>query len=202
ISDAEARLRGWMEYRVDLFEERTIARLAAQYGTLLKAGLKEVDRPLMDLPLIPASERAELLAVGRGPATPIPPVTRGLCEVVESRVRVHPDRLAVEFGHEALTYGELNTRANQLAHRLRSRGLGVEGRIGIFLERDPSMVVAVLAVLKCGAAYVPLDLEHPPGRVAAMVTDARVELVITARSFADQLPPTVPTISMDAEPDL
>jgi amino acid adenylation domain-containing protein len=109
-------------------------------------------------------------------------------ELFEAQVERTPDAIAVVFNGEQLTYRELNTRANQLAHRLLRLGVTPEALVGISLERSPEMVVALLAVLKAGGAYVPLDPAYPQERIAFMLSDARVVVLLTESSLLGQLP--------------
>ena len=99
-------------------------------------------------------------------------------ELVERQAAKRPGDVALVFGRETLTYAELNTRANRLAHLLIARGVGPDGLVGICLERSPEMVVAVLAVLKAGGAYIPMDPGYPPNRLAYMVEDSHVRLIL------------------------
>ena len=121
-----------------------------------------------------------------------------LHELFEQQVERTPAAVAVSFGDEQLTYAELNARANQLAHYLRGRGVDVGKLVGVYLEHAPEMVVAVLGVLKAGAAYVPVDPEHPQSRLRLMLQDAGVELVLTQeRLQANLLDSGVETVCLD-----
>jgi amino acid adenylation domain-containing protein len=121
-------------------------------------------------------------------------------QLFELAVAAAPDATALVFRDQQLTYRELNRRANQLARHLRRQGAGPESRVGVYLESSPEMVVAVLGVLKAGAAYVPLDPAYPKERLAYMMDDARVELLLTEEGLAAQLPrPNARTIYLDAD---
>ena len=106
----------------------------------------------------------------------------------EAQVERSPDAVAVVFGSERLTYGELNARANRLAHRLRELGVGPDVLVGLCSERSPGMVVGVLGVLKAGGAYVPLDPAYPPARLGLMLEDAEVSVLLTEERLVEQLP--------------
>src|SRR6185312_17498015 len=108
---------------------------------------------------------------------------------VELQAKLAPDAVAVKCGNEAFTYRELNRRANRLAHRLRALGAGPDSLVGIGLERSPAMVVGLLAILKSGAAYLPLDSAYPRDRVEFMLADADVGIVLTSREGLAALPP-------------
>ena len=109
-------------------------------------------------------------------------------EIIAARAREHPNAVAVVFGEERLSYSELNRRSNQLAHYLKMRGVRADSLIGIFVERSLDMLVALLGVLKAGAAYVPLDPAYPKDRIAFIAEDAQLELLITQQSLVDSLP--------------
>src|SRR5262249_1742029 len=104
----------------------------------------------------------------------------------ESRVNRSPDAVALVDGRERLSYRELNRRANRLAHHLRTLGVGPDHLVGVCLERSAAMVTALLAILKAGGAYLPLDLAHPSDRLAFLLDDARVGLIVTQGRFAER----------------
>src|SRR5262249_47858455 len=142
-------------YDRDLFDRTTVLRIARHYETLVTAAAAEPDRPLVALPLLTA---AELHQLGREwSAGPLAFPEELLHAPFEAQARRDPQALAVVQGEERLTYGELDARANRLAHRLAALGVGPEVRVAICLERSLLRVVAVLAALKAGGAYVPLD---------------------------------------------
>ncbi len=182
------RLQGFLEYSDELFDNTTIARLWGHLETLL-AGLSgaALGADLAQLPLLSAAERRQLLGEWNDTASELPvaemaaverPGKLPLSRQFESRVARQRWRVALTFADQQITYGELEARANRLAHYLISLGAGPESLVGIHLRRTPQMVVAMLAVLKAGAAYLPLDPSYPPRRLAYLLDDAAVTLLI------------------------
>ncbi|MBL1106797.1 amino acid adenylation domain-containing protein, partial [Streptomyces sp. 5-8] len=167
---------GRVEYSTDLFDRSTVETLVARWLRLLTAVVADPDRPLSRIDVLTAEERHELLVTRNDTACPAPEA--GLPALFEARVRATPDAPAVVFEDTALTYRELNRRANRLAHALIARGVGPEQVVALRLPRSPELVVAVLAVLKTGAAYLPVDPEYPAARIAYMLQDARPAVVL------------------------
>ena len=180
-------LRGIFEYSTDIFEKSTIERMVGHFQTLLQGIVESPSSRLFELPLLPPEERARLLGAWRDSAREYP-VTRAIHERFEARVDRTPDALAVSFEGESLTYRELDARATRLAHHLRKLGVEREVLAGICVQRSLSMVIAILGVLKAGGAYLPLDPEYPKDRLAFMVEDSRVPLIVTEAAYADTLP--------------
>ena len=171
----------------DVFEPATVERLAARYVTLLESLLTGLDQPLAALHLLPREEAHQLVVEWNATATE---VESEVClhELFSRQVERTPDAVALLFEREALTYRELDARANRLAHRLRRLGVGPEVRVGLCVERSPELIVGLLGVLKAGGAYVPLDPAYPTERLAFMVEDARLTALVTQRSLAERLP--------------
>ena len=191
-------IRAAFRYASELFEPETIRRLAGHYQRVLRAFVAEPACVLGDLPLLDETEHAQLAewsacAQGRAEAATV----HGL---IESRAAANPDTVAVIFENEALSYHELNQRANRLAHRLIENGVRPETKVGVMLERGVELVVALLAVLKAGGAYVPLDPEYPANRIACMVDDSGLALVLTQAHLQDRmrLPAGISTLAVDA----
>jgi amino acid adenylation domain-containing protein len=178
LSQAGGRLHGALEYAADLFDAITIQRFAGHFATLLGAALQSPDAPVAALPLMVAGEREELLRLSAGPDVPRDPslTLHGLFEAQAART---PDATAVSFAGRSLTYAELDARANRLARLLRSRGATVETPVAVCMERSLEMVVALYAVLKAGACYVPIDPEYPAERVRYMLDDSAARIVLT-----------------------
>jgi amino acid adenylation domain-containing protein/thioester reductase-like protein len=183
----DGALRGWLEYRVDLFDPATIQRLAGHLQTLLAAAAADPDGHLSTLPLLAPTEREQLLAQQSPTATPIPPVC--LHQLVTAQAARAPAAPAVECRGSILTYGELERRSNQLAHHLRALGAGPGRPVAISVDRSAALVVGILAILKSGAAYLPVDLAYPPRRVAYMLDDAAPEILLVSSRLAPSLPP-------------
>ncbi len=174
-----------LEYNTDLFDAVTMTRLLAAWETLLAGVPTAADRRLSDLPLLPAAERAQLLApwplaattaaaFGAAPAAVMAPPAGAVClhELFEQQVRRQPRAVAVVHELEELTYQQLNRRANQLARRLRALGVGPETPVGLCVERSPRLLVGILGILKAGGAYVPLDPAYPRERLVYTLADA------------------------------
>jgi amino acid adenylation domain-containing protein len=166
-------LRGEVEFSTDLFDRGTVARMTAHWRTLLTAALADPDRPLWKLDMLDAPERA-VAAPERIDAAP-----RCLHRSFEDVADRFPSRPALTFGGETLTYAELDERANRLAHTLIAEGVRPGDRVGLLLDRTAHVVVSILAVLKAGAAYVPVDLTAPADRAAFVFGDTGVRLVLT-----------------------
>ncbi|HEY0172389.1 MAG TPA: amino acid adenylation domain-containing protein [Pyrinomonadaceae bacterium] len=153
------------------------------------------------LPLLNAEERREALAVWNDVATPFPR-DKSIQQLFEGQAAATPDNVALNFGGELLTYGELNRRANRLAHHLRAMGVGAEVSVGFMLERSAGMVVTLLAVLKAGGAYVPLDPSYPLERLDFMLQDARLSVLVTEEPLLDRLPAFFgQVVCLDADAD-
>jgi amino acid adenylation domain-containing protein len=179
--DGAGGLAGAFTYSLALFEEATVARLGDHLTTLIRAALAEPNRSVHELPLLGDDERRQVLTGwSLGPAAE--GEERCLRELFEEQARRSPAAIAVESGGEALTYEELNQRADRLAAHLRGLGVGPEVLVGLAVERSPAMVVAMLAVLKAGGAYLPLDPGYPEARRDMMLEDARAAVVLASRS--------------------
>jgi len=183
ISETERGLDGLVEYSTDLFEADTIRRLCGHYITLLEAIVGHPDQSIATLPLLTDAERQQVLRDWNDTATEF--AAQGLClhQLIEEQAARTPERAAVVFEHQTLTYGDLNGRANQLAHQLQGLGVGPDVRVGLLVERSAEMVVGLLGILKAGGAYVPLDPSFPPDRVAYMVEDSGMEVLVTHRDL-------------------
>ncbi|MFI6638492.1 amino acid adenylation domain-containing protein [Streptomyces sp. NPDC050504] len=186
VAERPSGTTGTFAFDRDLFDRPTVRRLVGHYLRLLDSAANDPGLPLSRLELLTGAEHEDLREAA-GEAEPVP---SELClhELVEHHARHTPEAPAVHCGDRRLTYGELDRRANRLARHLRDRGAGPECLVGVCLPRSVDLVVALLAVLKAGAAYLPLDPELPERRLAFMLADARVPLLVTERSLADRLP--------------
>nr|WP_185878912.1 non-ribosomal peptide synthetase [Variovorax sp. MHTC-1] len=199
----DGRIDAALTYAVELFEASTIERLGMHYLAMLKVLADAPQRAVGDIDLLHESEHRQLLQWGVNDQRY--PYAQPVHRLIEQQVRKSPDASALVFGDAQLSYAELNTRANRLAHRLIRQGVGPEVRVGIALERSLEMVVGLLAILKAGGAYVPLDPEYPAERLAYMVGDSAIALLLT-QSHLRHLQPEVPTLEIDTldlsdEPD-
>jgi len=178
-------LSGTLEYSSDLFERETAARIARHFVTLLGSAIENPQRPVAQLDLLADEERNELRHKWNPPATRYPDARPH--ELFEQRVAEHPGSVAVVGEDYSLSYTELNVRANRLAARLRSMGVGPDQLVAVCLDRSPELVVALLAVLKAGGAYVPLDPMFPAERLAYMVENSQARVCISQQSVIDRL---------------
>ncbi|HEX7239483.1 MAG TPA: amino acid adenylation domain-containing protein, partial [Longimicrobiaceae bacterium] len=184
------------QYDAELYDASTVRRLLGHFATLLEGAAAHPGRALSALPLLTAGEREALDAWNRTEAAyPDAP----LHDIVAEQARRTPDAVAVEWGAERIAYVELERRANRLAHLLRARGVGVDGRVGISLERSAEMVVAVLGVLRAGAACVPLDPAYPEERLRLMLEDAGASVVVTDASLRGRFPAETDAVCVDRD---
>jgi amino acid adenylation domain-containing protein len=189
------------EYATDLFDPATIQRLLVRLEVLAVAALGEPDRRLSALPILPASERHQLLAEWNDwvPGEAMPAAEPVLHRLFEQRAALGPQQIALAWGDERVTYGELNRRANQLARHLRALGVRPDTVVAIAMDRSPDLLAAILAVLKAGGAYLPLDPEAPAARSALMLADADAVLALVDDRTADGLTAFVPVLRPAAE---
>jgi amino acid adenylation domain-containing protein/non-ribosomal peptide synthase protein (TIGR01720 family) len=187
LQDTEQGLLAVVEYNTDLFDPTTIARMLNHFQTLLEGMITDPDQRLADLPLLTAAERQQLLVEWNTTTADYAQATC-LHELFEAQAERTPDTVAVVCNGQRLTYDALNRRANQLAHYLRALGVGPEVCVGLCVERSLEMVVGLLGILKAGGAYVPLDPAYPPERLAYLVADAQVEVVVTQQQCVAGLP--------------
>jgi amino acid adenylation domain-containing protein/non-ribosomal peptide synthase protein (TIGR01720 family) len=189
---------GTLEYSTDLFEAPTLARMMEHLRTLLEAIVVDPGQRLSELPLLSPEERQRVLVEWNATKAELP---REACahRLFEAQAARTPQALAVAFGEDVLTYAELDRRANRLAHHLRSLGVGPETRVGLCLERSLEVPVAMLAILKAGGAFVPLDPAYPPARLAFLLADAGIPLLVTQERLADELPTSAQLVCLDAE---
>jgi amino acid adenylation domain-containing protein len=176
-----------LEYNTDLFDDASIRRMLGRFETLLEAIVDNPEERISDLPILAGSESQQLLVEWNSTDREFP---REQCvqQLFEAQVSRSPDSVAFVYENQQLTYGELNARANQLAHYLCRLGVGNEIPVGICMERSWEMVVAVLGVLKAGGAYVPLDPSHPRTRLAFVMEDAGISVLLTQERLVADLP--------------
>ncbi len=187
IVDLNGLLSADLCYNVDLFDPTTMARMEQHFLTLLKGIVADPGQQLSDLPLLTAAEQHQLLVEWNNTKSDYP---EHACihQLIELQVQRTPEAPAIVFENENLTYRELNRRANALAHTLQASGVGPEVLVGVCMERSIELVVALLAILKAGGAYVPLDPTYPQERLAYMIQDAQMPVLLTQRRWRDLLP--------------
>nr|QEO74124.1 AMP-dependent synthetase and ligase [uncultured bacterium] len=177
----------WLEYATDLFDRATIERLIGHFQLLLKEAVARPEMPIAALPLLTGSERAQLAAWGQEAQRGHPVgLLHGL---FEDQSRRTPEAVALVAGGIVLTYAELAERSARLAGRLRALGAGPEVAVAVCLERKADLIVSLLAVLRSGSFYVPLDPRYPADRLGFLVEDSGARIVVTQSRFAAELPP-------------
>ncbi|MDB1085975.1 amino acid adenylation domain-containing protein [Streptomyces sp. ACA25] len=180
---APGGLTGVVEYATDLYDAATVGRLSTHLSRILRAAAAEPGRRIEEISLLTPEEEHRLLTTCNDTAHPVPSGT------VHARVadlaRRTPDRVAVSLGDETLTFAELDARANAMAHRLIGAGVRRDDAVGVLMDRAPQLLVAALAVLKCGAAYVPLDPKLPDARVRMIMEDVRAGVLLTQHAHLE-----------------
>ncbi|WP_329082496.1 non-ribosomal peptide synthetase [Streptosporangium sp. NBC_01469] len=198
VYDSE-RLKVNIAYDRSLFEHAAVERLAGHFGELLSSLVADPGARVGDLELLSVAERRQLLVEWNEAVTGIDDAAT-LHGLVQERAREHPEATAVVYGEATLSYGELNIRANQLAHHLRRLGVGSGSLVGVCLERGLDLVVGLLGVLKAGGAYVPLDPAYPAERLAFLLDDTAAPVVVTHAGLRDRLPDGgFTTVALDAD---
>ncbi len=192
----DGRLAVGLEYSTELFDADRMSRLVAHYRRVLESLVLDPDAPVGRIDVLPAGERATVLDEWSGAA-----VAAGapalLTDAFDDWLRRTPDAVAVRAGTREVTYRELDAAADALAHRLTGHGAGPDERVGVLLERGVDLVVALLAVLRAGAAYVPLDPMLPPARIRFVAADAGCCAVLSTEALAGALPPGTPVLSVN-----
>ena len=185
IEDQPSGLFCRLEYATDLFDGATIIRMLGHFKILLKGIVTNPDQRISDLPILTEAERHQLLVEWNDTNRDYPN-DKCIHELFESQAEKTPDAVAVVFEDKQLNYRELNKRANQLAHYLTKQGVGPEVLVGICVERSLEMVVGLLGILKAGGAYVPLDPEYPKERLAFMLDEAQISVLLTQLKLLPQ----------------
>jgi amino acid adenylation domain-containing protein len=179
----------WFDVAADVAATSSGTRLAEHLRTLLVGALHNPDTPLSRISLLPKAQEREILAACTGPSLKFTDSPQGCLGRFQAQVTANPNAVALTFADTKLTYAQLNQAAKRLAGKLRSLGSKRGKRIGICLERSPDMVIAVLAVLKTGAAYVPVDPTYPQSRLRIMLGDADPVVLVTTERISASLPP-------------
>jgi amino acid adenylation domain-containing protein len=186
MEESAGQLYGSFAYKTDLFDEFMIKQMANHFQVLLSGMTATPEARLSDLPLLTEAEQRRVLVEWND--TEQPRSRACIHELFAAQVARTPESLALIYGSERLSYAELNARANQLAHHLRGLGVGPEVRVALLLERCVEMVIGLLATLKAGGCYVPLDPQYPLERLRFMLEDSGVEVLLTKEQWLDALP--------------
>ena len=212
--NSEQGLKGRLEYSTDLFEPVTIERMIGHFQTLLSAVVANPDQRIAQLPLLTEAERHQLLVEWND--TEADYFNEPVHKLIEAQVERTPNAIAVHSppcvenkatdgstsGARQLSYRELNCRVNQLAHYLQKQGVGPDVLVGLSVDRSLEMVIAVLGIVKAGGAYLPLDPSYPKERLALMLEDANVRLLLTSEALADHIEYNGPQLLIDSQWDL
>jgi amino acid adenylation domain-containing protein len=184
--DRPEGLSGALEYNTDLFDDTTIDRMTGHFQTLLESVVGRPEQSIWNLPILTPKERQQLLVDWNQTQRNFPQAS--IHELFEAQAALTPEATALVFEKQRLTYAELDRRSDQVAHYLSALGVGLETVVGICVERSLEMVVGLLGILKTGAAYLPLDPSYPKARLAFMLDDSRVPVLLTQRRLAGNLP--------------
>ncbi|MGH3155770.1 MAG: amino acid adenylation domain-containing protein, partial [Streptosporangiaceae bacterium] len=185
--DGDGALSGSLEYATDLFGRGTIEAFAQRYVALLRQVLDHPEEPIAGFDILTGGERQQMLGSWNATAAPLPGLA--LHELVERQVLATPGAVALTGHGTRMSYAELDAAASRLARRLRAAGIGAESFVAVCLPRGADLVVSLLAVLKAGAAYVPLDPRHPPGRLAVALRESRAAALVTHLDIAAAISP-------------
>jgi amino acid adenylation domain-containing protein len=197
LEEGPEQLSGRVVYKIDLFDSSTIERLIGHWMTLLEAALQQPDRSIWTLPILSAAEQQWLSQSLDRTQRSYPQLC--LPELFARQVAETPDRIAIAYCGNSLSYRELDRRSTQLANYLVGMGFAADAVIALMLPRTPEMLVALLAILKVGAAYVPMDPTYPQERLAAMLLASHADLLLTESSLRTAVPTNQPILELDSE---
>lgn len=193
VSETADGLNGWFEYNADLFEASTIERLKEQFESLLIGITANPDQSIATLPLLSKQQQIQLLIDWNATTTSYPR-ERCIHDLFAEQVLRNPKAVALRFNKSEVTYDSLNKRANQLAHYLRKQAVGPEVIVGLAVDRSVEMIVGLLAILKAGGTYLPLDASYPQERLAFMIKQAGARIILTQKHLRELLPASDATI--------
>jgi amino acid adenylation domain-containing protein len=198
MSERKTGLNTTWEYSTELFTLATMTRMTEHFRTLAESAAHNPDRPLSRLSMLSEQERAKVLFAWNAHPEPLPQ-RESIKDLFEDQVRRTPEAPAIVFGDGRLTYDELNRRANRIAGRLREHGVGPGALVAVLMEKSLDLVPAVLGVVKAGGAYIPIDPNYPPDRIAFMLSDANPKVLLTHQKHLEAAPPTAAqVVAIDA----
>jgi amino acid adenylation domain-containing protein len=187
LTESEEGIGGVVEYSLDLYQRETIERLARHYERVLKEMVGDAERRIREIELMSGTEREQVLVVWNETARAYPR-DRATHELFEEQVQRRPEAVAVVYEEQEVSYGELNRRANRLAHYLRRLGVGPEVLVGICIDNSVETIVGFLGILKAGGAYLPIDPTSPAERLRMMLKDGEPLVVVTQERYLGVLP--------------
>ena len=200
VTEEGSELRLDWEYNTDLFDQSRIERMTGHFQNLLRGVVSDPHLTLSKLPFLSDGERRQIVEVWNQTEKPLPRAA-GVLPQFEACVAKNPDPIAVTWGAQQISFARLNRQANELGAHLRALGMGPETSVGICMDRSVEMITALLAILKCGAAYVPLDPSLPFKRLKYMAADSDTHLILAARNYGDLLEPLqIPLVFPDQVP--
>jgi amino acid adenylation domain-containing protein len=189
MEEISTGIRGRFRYNSDLFEKSTIVRMGEHFENILKGVLKDYKQPVNQIALIGSGEKKRLLELRSGRREF--PVNDSITGLIEKITESNTDAVAISFNGDNLTYGQLNAKADYLAGVLQKSGVKSADRVGICMTRSTELIISILAILKTGATYVPLDSTHPAERLSFIMDDAQIEVVLTDTESIEFLPSSV-----------
>jgi amino acid adenylation domain-containing protein len=187
LQETPEGIKGLFEYNTDLFDKETISRMVGHFQTLLEDIVANPQARISELPILTEPERYQILVEWNDTKVNYP-LNKSLHQLFEEQVERTSEAIAVVFEHQKLTYEQLNSQANQLARYLQQLGVKPETLVGICVKRSLEMVVGLLGILKAGGAYVPLDPDYPSERLAYMLEDSQIPVLLTQGNLSNQLP--------------
>ncbi len=198
LTENRNEITGYLEFSTDLFSHRTVERLADQFCTLLRSFVQHADLPISRINIVPEAVRDQL-ACWNSTEVALPDA-KGIHELFEARAEETPYAIAVQCDEKSLTYYELNSAANRIAHLLILKGITPGGQIAICAERSIEMVTGILGIIKAGCAYIPLDPDHPVQRLKYIADNAGVAALISVSALSERVPDCLePVILLDRD---
>ena len=199
LSETSSGIMGGMEFNTDLFDKKTIVQMSDHFNRLLELVVENPHQQVSSFDFLSYNQKEQQL-IGWNKTQATYPQEQCVHQLFEQQAEIHANKIAVVFGTVQLSYGELNRRANQLAHYLQAQGIGPEKRVGICIERSVEMIIGILGILKAGACYVPMDPEYPTARLEHMLSQSGCSIVLSEQHLIEDLPflATTKTFPLDS----